>query len=228
VRWIVLLAACTPLPPPPVLPTHAFAMPDDRGTTTAMVVVGIAEQPLGGGGFGMALRVEHQQTDRTTLGIELTGGVQDGKVAYADGSLHKVTLLGLRGYGRWAGTDNLGVAYGVGLTLLNTGALIGQIHGGGLVGADNGTVGTVAQVALALSIPILRGTLYGAQPLSFNRGAPETPTLTPLRTDLWASFDVAGLAALGDHERVAIDAAIALPLVGDDALVGLSFANAVH
>lgn len=227
-RWIVLLAACTPLPPPPVMPTYAFATPDDRGTTTAMIVVGLAEQPLGGGGFGMALRVEHQQTDRTTLGIELTGGVEDGKVAYADGSLHKLTMLGVRGYGRWAGTNNLGLTYGVGLALLSTGALIGQLHGGGLVGADNGTVGTTVQVGLALAVPLLHGTAYGPVPMGFGPTAPTKPQLVPLRTEIWTTADAAFLARLGDHDRLVLDGAFALPLVGRDALVGLSVANAVH
>lgn len=222
-RWIVLLAACNPLPPPPLVPTYATIAPDERGTTTAMIVVGLADQPLGGGGFGMALRVEHQQTDRTTLGVELTGGVQDGKVAYADGTLHRSTLLGVRGYGRFAASDNLGLTYGAGLVYLGTGALVGQLHAGGMFGANNDTFGTVAQVALALATPILHGEPYGSPPWGTGK-----PVVEPLRTNVFASFDIAGILSIGNHDRVALDAAIALPLVGSDALIALSAANAVR
>src|SRR5690348_10937961 len=127
---LVLLAACHPLPPPPVFAPHVGTQPEEQGAVTAMVVVGAVTEMMGGDGWGIALRVERQQTDRTTIGGELTGG-RGSEGEYEDGTTFKQALIGVRAYGRMSPSDvdEIAFGYGVGLSWMRTGLVTATLQG---------------------------------------------------------------------------------------------------
>src|SRR5438445_5463041 len=97
--FIACFAACHPLAPPPVMAPHAPTEPNEQGAVTAIVAIGTVDQYFGGDGWGIALRVERQETSRTTIGGELTGG-RGSEGQYADGTSFRQSLIALRAYGR--------------------------------------------------------------------------------------------------------------------------------
>ncbi|CAN5858836.1 hypothetical protein BH11MYX2_BH11MYX2_05810 [soil metagenome] len=195
--FIALLTACRPLPPVPTLPVHASTQGAGEGETTALIVVGWAGTPLGGGGFGGALRLEHQYTDATTLGVELTGGRADDKVKDANDDYFRQWLLGVRGYGRSqiGGSRYVDYTYGVGLAYMGSGALVGQLHGGGLVGYPNEHAEPSLQLSLAAALPLISGSAYG----DANRAKRAVPF------ELYFVFDGAALFHAGETNRLSLD-----------------------
>ena len=213
----LVLAACRPLPPVPTLPVHASTEGAGEGATTAMVVVGWAGTPLGGGGFGGALRVEHQYTDATTLGLELTGGRADHTVKDVHGDYFRQWLFGVRGYGRSqiGGSRYADYTYGVGLAAMSSGALIAQLHGGSLVGYPNERIEPQLQLSLAASLPVITGKAYGDA----------SPAGGSMPYELFFAFDGGALFHPGDSDRVSLDIGGATPLTDNDLVLGLTAAG---
>ena len=241
-RALLVLAACKALPPPPALPPHAGTAPEREGATTAMIVVGIAGEPLGGGGWGTALRIEHQTTERTTLGIELTGGRGTDKLV--DDANHEFSqwLVGGRVYGRSLVTRDdrdLAVAYGLGLSYLKSGALTATLNGGFVFAYANPTLVPVAGLGLALAVPLLQGSRYGDTPFGLDFGEPmprpqgkpfappEQTNLARPRTELFVAFDLGFLVPLGSTgNTISADVGAAFAPRANDLVLSLSAADA--
>ncbi|HEY4178678.1 MAG TPA: hypothetical protein VGM90_17650 [Kofleriaceae bacterium] len=215
----LLLAACRPLPPVPTLPVHASTEGPGEGATTALIVVGWAGTPLGGGGFGGALRVEHQYTDATTLGVELTGGRGDDRIKNAHEEYFRQWLLGVRGYGRSqiGGSRYANYTYGAGLAIMGSGAFVAQLHGGGLFGVPNEHAEPLLQLSLAASLPILAGMEYG----DAGRASTSMPSV------LYFVIDGGALFHPSDSDGISLDVGGAVPIHGDDALMGVTAADSI-
>jgi hypothetical protein len=170
------LAACHALPVPPLVAPMTPLDPADRGATTAMLVVGVAGQGIGGGGLGVAVRVERQTTDRTTLGLELSGGRGD-EIRDDTRADYRMWIVGARAYGRTmssaGGGDVTGYTYGAGLAWMRTGAWVAQLHAGvaGELGSEHAAA--LGDFGLALAVPLVHGHAYGDIPFSFMPGPPE-------------------------------------------------------
>lgn len=214
VLLIAAFAACKPLPPVPTLPVHASTQGPGEDTTTVMIILGWAGTLLGGGGFGGAVRVEHQYTDATTLGVELTGGRADNRTKDAQGEFFRQWLLGARGYGRTSigGSRYADYTYGAGLAFMGSGALIAQLHAGGYVGYVNSHVEPTAQLSLALAIPVIPGRAYGD-----SMRAVQPPQFEP-----YLVFDGGAVFHPGDGNRISLDLGGAAPLTHDDLVLGLT------
>jgi hypothetical protein len=239
---LAVLAACKALPPPPALPPHAGTQADREGTTTAMLVVGFAGELLGGGGLGVAVRVEHQETERTTWGLELTGGRGDQGV-YEDGSAFRHWLLAARAYGRFmpARDHDVSVSYGLGLSAMATGLITGTVHGGAAVSYTNDSAIPVGALGLALAVPLRTGRAFGDPPFVFAFGPPEPRPLefnglfAPEKrsnvrfpkTELFLAFDLGLVVPLGDTgNRLSADLGFAYATRGSAVVMSASVAEA--
>ena len=235
----LLVSGCHVLPPPPLLPLHATTAPDERGATTAMVVVGTAGQLLfGGDGWGIALRVERQETTRTALGVELSGG--RGDQAYnTDRSLFRHWLVGVRGYGRRSSSSAsnapLAIVYGAGLSLTASGLVTGTLDGGVVASYVNDHAVPVGMVGVALAVPLRRGRPYAAPPFEVSLGPPEpgqerarTEYTTP-RTELYLALGLGLVVPVGDTgNQLSIDLSLGRAMRDRSGIGSLSIADAQH
>jgi hypothetical protein len=139
-----------------MIPMHGTTAADPQGETTVVVVVGVVTQVLGGSGFGMALRVQHQQTERTALGAELTGGRGE-----ADDK--RIWLFAIRGYGRFtpATHDWVALGYGAGVSVLNTGMTTLTANATTAVSWINDYWEPGFAAGLALAVPVADGDSFG-------------------------------------------------------------------
>jgi hypothetical protein len=248
VRWwlVVALAACRALPPPPVLSPHAPAEAEREGATTVLFVVGAAGELrlFGGGAWGVALRVERQETAHTTVGVELTGG-KAGRGTYASGQTFDGRLIGGRAYGRFATRPDAGFAlmYGAGLSITNTGLVTGTVHGGvamqfGVGGAPSDHAVPIGALGVALAVPVRAGRPYGDPPARWapmfgeapfpqERLPPGNPEVHLPRTELYLIGDIGAIVPIGDtHNRLSADVGLAAALLHKGGLFALSLGEA--
>lgn len=226
------LAACKVLPPPPVMAPHVPTAPEERQATTAMVVVGAAGEILGGGGWGVALRVEHQETERTTIGVELTGGRGD-RGAWADRTSFRHYLVAVRGYGRYARIDEIALTYGAGLSWMRTGMITGSLQGAFAVSFPNDYVVPLGQVGFALAAPLRKGRAFMDEPFHIAMGPPEPGLPPPPRTeaklptwDAFLTFDVGLIVPIGETgNRLSLDVGMAKALRANQGLASFSLAD---
>lgn len=204
-----------------------------------MIVVGTAGQLLfGGSGWGIALRVEHQETSRTALGLELSGG--RGDQAYnTDRSLFRHWLVGLRGYGRRSSSSAsdapLAIVYGAGVSLTSTGLVTGTLDGGVAASYVNDHAVPVGMVGMALAVPLRRGRPYAAPPFEVALGPPEpgitrprTEYKTP-RTELYLALGLGLVVPVGDtRNQLSLDLSLGRALRDGSGLGSLSIADAQH
>ena len=212
---------------------HGDTASVERDTTTAMLVIGFAGPLLGGGGFGVAVRVERQQTGRTAIGAELTAGrgsIEDGEDLW---------LLALRGYGRTelASSRYVAVTYGAGLSLMSVGMVTVTAHGGGAVSAPNEYVSPYLGAGLAAAIPLRRGRAFGMRPGTDPCpgcfGAPIMPTHgteppVPVKSELYGYGDLGTATTFGGTaNQLSLDVGFAMPIIHDvPAVIPLSLADA--
>jgi hypothetical protein len=205
------------------------------------VVIGMAGQLfLGGDGWGVALRLEHQETDAATLGVELSGGRGD-QAYFEDRSMFRHWLVGVRGYGRYAvGDDAIALVSRAGLSLTASGLITGSLHAGAAVSYDNEHAIPVATGALAVAVPLRRGRAFAPPSISF--GPPETvhrthnvkavwqretPHYLVPSTELYLAFGAGVLVPVGDTgNRLSLDVSVARALRDVAGLVSLSIADA--
>jgi hypothetical protein len=242
VCWLVL-AGCKALPPPPIVPPHAETANSAPDTVTAMVVIGFAGTIFGGGGFGVAVRVERQQTDRTTLGLELGGG-RGHESGHDDEPRVNHTLIAVRGYGRSApqAHDFVALTYGVGLSYLSTGLVTATVHAGAELSYVNDYAMPYATLGFAAAVPLVTGEPFGDysidhQPLlgsfedrpghmhnyeGLQRGSREGHAP---RTELYPYGDAGLVVPLGDTYRASIDFGLAHAIRENDDFIALSLAG---
>jgi hypothetical protein len=243
---LAVLAACHPLPPPPVFAPHAGTQPEEQGAVTAMVVVGAVTEMMGGDGWGIALRIERQQTDRTTIGGEITGGRgSDGE--YEDGTTFKQALIGVRAFGRTSPreVDELAMSYGAGLSWMRTGLVTATLSTSFIASRPSETVVPLAALSFALAIPLRHGRAYGDRPLQLNFGEP-MPVVTPdpiirdgklvlpnepprhhvPKLDFYIGLDVGFIVSLGDTgNALSLDLGGAVPVRAGKLLLSASAAD---
>ena len=217
---------------------HGPTEPNEQGAITAIVAIGRVEQIMGGDGWGIALRIERQQTNRTSIGGELTGG-RGSEGQYEDGTTFRQSLIALRGYARTSPSkiDALAFSYGAGLSWMRTGAITGTLQGSFIASYPNDHLVPIAALSVALAVPFVHGRAFGEKPLNVNFGEPEPrPPADPLvpppsiygvpHTDLFLGVDVGLLAPLGGTgNALSLDAGTALPLRAREVLLSASAAD---
>lgn len=156
---VVGLVACHAVPPPPIIPMHAGTEAEPRGSTSVMVIVGAvtAGDFLFGhaGGFGTAVRVEHQAYAHTALGAQIGGGYGDEGHAVHHG------LIAVEGYGRRDVADWAAATYGAGVSWFSTGLWTLSGNAGFAVSMPNDIAVPVARLGLAGTVPIVAGEPFG-------------------------------------------------------------------
>ena len=210
-----------------------------------MLVVGTAGQVLGGDGWGVALRVEHQETERTTVGVELTGGRGDTG-AYADDTLFRHYLIAVRGYGRFADIDEVALTYGAGLSWMRTGMITGSVQASFAASYPNDYLVPLGQLGIALAVPLRKGRAFKEESRALNFGEPEpqpqraewpqlvtqTPPPPKARQPSWEIFiaaDLGLIVPIGDTgNRLSLDVGFASAQRAHEGLYSLSVADAQH
>lgn len=209
--FLVLLVACKPITPPPMIAMHADTSAAPRESTTVMLILGTAGTILGGGGWGFALRGEHQITNRTATGLELTAGL--GDEARTD-KLHpeetKHKLFAVRGYGRFTPRTHEWIAatYSVGLSVIDTGLVAVTAHGGAAVSYVNDSASPVLHAGFAASLIARDGDSFG------------DPKKTP-ESDVFLFVDTA-LVGKSEDGRLTLDAGFASALDSGELVIGAS------
>ena len=216
-----------------MIPLHGTTAAEPRGETSVLVIAGFVSQALGGGGFGLAVRVQHQQTDRTALGLELTAGRGD-----ADDT--RLWLVALRGYGRGTprSRDWVAITYGAGISVLNTGMTTLTAHGGAAVAWINDYWQPFFHAGLALAVPVNQGDSFGdmdresADINGFERG--DGALFAPVesrgvRPKLYLTLDPGFAVPIGDTgHTLSLDLAIATGIRKDSGgLFSLSVADQI-
>lgn len=152
---VVVAGACKPMAPPPMVALHDTTAAAPRGESSIAVILGGAAQLLADGGWGLAVRFQHQATDRSNLGVELTGGRGDGR-----------WVLAARGFGRTTpdASEHVAVTYGVGVTALDTGlvAITGQL--GGATSDAHAAASLWLGAGVSGSLVARRGGAWGKRP----------------------------------------------------------------
>lgn len=225
---VLCAVGCKVVPPPPMIPMHGTTAADPKGETSVLVIAGFVSQALGGSGIGLAVRVQHQRTERTALGVELTAGRGD-----ADDT--RLWLVALRGYGR--GTprthDWVAITYGAGISVLNTGMTTLTAHGGTAVAWINDYWQPYFHAGLALAVPVIQGDSFGDMDRdSFDidgpeRGAAETSGVRPM---LYLTLDPGFAVPIGDTgHTLSIDLAVATGIrKGSGGVFSLSIADQIQ
>lgn len=223
IATIVVLAGCKPFPPPPMIAMHADTAAPPEGSTTVMLIAGVAGTIFGGGGWGLAVRGEHQVTTRTTLGLELTGGWGNEATSSKDDEKIKRQLFGLRGYGRWnpRTRDYVAATYGVGVSYLNTGLVTGTAQAGAAVSYVNDVASPVFQLGFAGALPLVDGEPF-ANPGSF--GSPATPRNAAPELFLFVDVGVIGKTD-GGANRFSFDLGAASALRAGEVVFGVTAAD---
>ena len=219
------------LPPPPVVPLHDTTAAGPKGETSVVLVVGLVSQVLGGGGIGVAVRVQHQETSRTLLGGELT-------IGRGDADDDKLWLFALRGYGKLTPRthDWSALHYGAGVTVLSTGMTTLTAHAAPQVSWINDYWEPYAAMGLALSVPIIEGTPFGD--MERDSGGVElggNPLVTdvapqPLRTRFYLTLVPGFTVPIGDTGHLlSLDAGMATAINGKNGgFLSLSLADAIR
>ena len=223
----LLVVACKPLPPAPMMALHDDTAPAPVDATTTTVVIGIADQILGGGGWGLAVRVERQVRDHTAVGGEVTAGSGDRP----GDDPGRIALVAVRGYGQSASPDHdfAAVTYGIGGGWMSTGMLTLNAFAAAAVSWPNGYANPYLQAGVAPVWVVRAGERFGDGQLhvypcvACEGGSPASTRDEPplVRSDVFWFADVGLVGVLGDTgARVSADLGAASAMgVGDGVLV---------
>lgn len=214
---LLVVAACRPMPPAPLVPLYDDTANDRVGTTTGMLIVGMAGD-LGGGGWGTAFRVTQQVSRATALGGEVLLGRGD------DGERRDVDLIAVRGLGQSAAPDHgwAALTYGVGVSWMSTGALAANAFGGGAISYPNDYFSPYLQVGVAPVWTVRKGDRYGETRCQGDGCATELAARP--RSQLYLLIDGGLVGHLGSRgNRLGIDVGMAYG--GDDGFFALSIAD---
>jgi hypothetical protein len=239
---VVLLAGCRALPPAPAVAFHGSTAAEPVDATTFSIVAGFVSQPIGGAGVGLAFRVEQQRTDRTAVGGELTGG-------WAQADKDTFWMFAVRGYGQTtpATHDWVALTYGAGFSVLTTGMVSVQLHGGGAIAYPNDYIVPYLSTGLAASFPIIDGKPFGhltenprseawrAHPTRRVAGAvpldlaPQSSEPAMLKSEFYVYASIGAAVPLGDTDNVlSLDLGGAQSLRDGAPFFALSLADTQH
>lgn len=214
---LLVVVNCRPLPPAPLVALHDDTAGDRVGTTTGMLILGMAGD-LGGGGWGAAFRVQQQVSRSTALGGELLIGRGD------DGERRDVDLIAVRALGQSGAPDHgwAALTYGVGASWMSTGSLALNGFGGGAVSYPNDYFSPYLQVGVAPVWVVRKGDRYGATHCQGTDCATEVAATA--RSQLYLLIDGGLVGHLGSRgNRLGVDLGVAYG--GDDGFFALSIAD---
>jgi len=167
----LVLAACTPIVPPPLMARHHGPGRDEKGTFSVTVAAGIGASATAGG-LGFELRARWQAYDDVAFGLGLGMAYGDADPAETVGDVKIFALRAFTAANPFP-TDDVGFTAGAGLSTMNTGLFAFSLDAGAVVGA---TIADTIEPSLGLSgavaIPIAQGRPFGA------RAEPLLPTTT--------------------------------------------------
>ena len=217
----IVLGACSAVPPPPLVPFHSTTAPEEQGETTAMLIIGGAGQPLGFG-LGVAIRVEHQTTDRTAVGFDLAVGRN-----YEPYEPEPRWLVGVRGFGRTtpSSRDWVAVTYGAGLSYLDSGNLSASLQLGGAVAATNDTFVPYAALGVAPVLVLRHGRGYGVDAADWGTDDESRPDPDAPRSELFLYGTGGFVGYLADNRRLSLDLGFAHAVREGSPLMSLSLAG---
>jgi len=229
----LVVAACKPLPPAPMVALHDSTAAAPVDTTTALVVVGLAGEVFGGDGLGVGFRLERQVTARTALGAELVVGRQTGDRDQDDPP--RLWLVAARGYGQ--GTprrhDWFAITYGAGVGWLSTGLVSLNAFAGAAVSVPNDYAVPYLQVGVAPVAVVRRGRPFGSGdpvPMCWACEDHLRPTSDPApapRSDVFWVIDLGVVGVVGDTgNRVSVDLGMAGAMRAGEGLISISAADA--
>jgi hypothetical protein len=223
-----------------MVPFHASTAADAKGEVTVSLILGVAMQGLGGVGLGSAIRVEQQATERTALGGELS-------IGWLEADDKRFWLFALRGYGKSTpyARDWTALTYGAGASVLTSGMVSLQLHGGGALSHTNESVVPYLSAGLAASLPIVDGARFGhleedpdAQSIRerhareatgtvpYGPWRPPQPERIYLKSEIYVYGSIGTVVPLGDTgNALSLDFGVAKPLREESAFVGLSLAD---
>ena len=200
-----------------------------------MLVLGGVLQGIGGDGLGAAVRVQHQQTDRTSLGLEMAAGRGDGDDT-------KLSMVAFRGYGRTTVREHdwFSVTYGAGISLLSTGMVSLGAHAGTAVSYPNDHFVPYLAIGVAVVTPIVEGNSFGDMEDEID--PPPPPVVGPegpvphvysgrrgARSNLYLTIDPGFVVPLGDTgHALSLDVGLAFGARGGTGFEALSIADRVH
>ncbi len=214
---LLVVAACRPLPPAPLVALHDDTAGDRVGTTTGMLILGMAGD-IGGGGWGAAFRVRQQVSRSTALGGEVLIGRGD------DGERRDVDLIAVRALGQSASPDHgwAALTYGVGASWMSTGSLAINGFGGGAISYPNDYFSPYLQVGVAPVWVARRGDRYGDTRCQGD--GCEVEVAAAPRSRLYLLVDGGLVGHLGSRgNRLGVD--VGLAYGGDDGFFALSIAD---
>jgi hypothetical protein len=155
------------------------------------------------------VRVEHQQTDATTVGLEVAAGRGDAEAGRA-------WLLAARGYGRTAYTDGgyLAVTWGGGVSILTSGLVTVGGHAGAAASYPDDWATPYLSAGLALAAPLRQGWPRPLPtPTCADCDAASDVRSSDVRADLFVYADLGLVSALGgDAPRLSVDLGVASPV----------------
>jgi len=176
---IPLMAGCTVVTPPPLVPAHGISAPLEKGTTSVSLVVGIGGGVFVDDGFGFAVRVTNQVSERMELGGDLTFAfanpsttrkhdqrrrelVAKGGFDAAHGGAYNAPrfLLGAQLIGRYTvdGADDIvSIPFGFGGGLADTKLRFLTAYAGVRIASTSGKVDAYGQPLVGISIPVVQG-----------------------------------------------------------------------
>lgn len=224
---IIAFGGCSAVPPPPLVPFHSTTAAEERGTTSAMLILGAAGQPLGMG-FGAAVRIEHQATDRTALGFDIVAGRGLDTV-----KPEPKLFVGVRGFGRTNPTtrDWLAVTYGAGLSYLDSGNLSVSLQLGGAVAATNETFVPYATLGVAPVLVLRRGRGYSTDAASIGciacsaKDELSRPEAEAPRSEVFLHGGAGFVGYLSDERRLSLDLGLAYALRDGSPVMSMSLAG---
>jgi hypothetical protein len=178
---------------------HSSTETPSRDATSAVVIFGLASQILGGSGAGFALRVERQNTNGLTAGLEFSGG----KGSEGDDANQRHWLASLRGYGRYTHpkAEWAMATFGLGVSTMDTGLIAIAPHAGIATGYTNSYAIPTLQLSLAASLPLRRGApeIGGEAPDNTYFGIADVGVLFPFGEARNAiSLNLGAALSLGD------------------------------
>ncbi len=230
---LLALAGCSRTLPPPMMAFHGDTSAEPRGATSAMLVVGLAG-PSFYDAYGLAIRIEHQDTTRRTVGVELSGGSDNVE-----------WMLSVRGYVRHTprSHDWVAATYGIGVSYLSPGLVTGSIHAGAAVSYVNDSAQPFLASGLALAVPLRQATrdwhppfpcLDQIDPLKRILDAEDSPAgcteeareIPVFDTELFFVLDGGLAVPVGDTgNQLSLDIGVARGLLGDNKVQQASVAG---
>ena len=168
------------------------------------------------------MRFEHQTTDRTAIGFDVTVGR-----GYDTTEPEPTWFVGVRGFGRTniASRDWAAVTYGAGLSYLDSGNLSASLQLGGAVAATNETFVPYATLGIAPVLVLRRGRAYSMDASDIGNDEDSPPDRKPPRSDVFLYGGAGFVGYLTEQRRLSLDLVLAYAIRRGAPLTAVSLAG---